>query len=44
LFPSGGQSTEQDVDRLVGFLEVSIAVVVLLLSFLVMRVLALEYS
>jgi hypothetical protein len=31
-------STEEDVDRLVGFLEVAIVVVVLLLAFLVMRV------
>jgi hypothetical protein len=38
LFPSAGQSTEEDVDRLVGFLEVSIVVVVLLLAFLVMKV------
>jgi hypothetical protein len=38
FFPSDGQSTEEDVDRLVGFLEVSIVVVVRLLAFLFMRV------
>jgi hypothetical protein len=38
LFPSAGSSAEEDVDSLVGFLEVVIASVVLLLAFLVMRV------
>jgi hypothetical protein len=38
LNPSARYSAEEDVHRLVGFLEVAIAFVVLLLAFLVMRV------
>jgi hypothetical protein len=38
LLPSAGWSAEEDVDSLVGFLEVVIASVVLLLAFLVVRV------
>jgi hypothetical protein len=38
LDPSAGWSTEEDVHRLVGFLEVAIAFVILLLAFLFMRV------
>jgi hypothetical protein len=38
LLPPAGQSTEEDVDSLVGFLEVVVVSVVLLLAFLVVRV------
>jgi hypothetical protein len=38
LLPSAGWSAEEDVDSLVGFLEVVIASVILLLAFLVVRV------
>jgi hypothetical protein len=38
LLPSAGKSTEEDVDSLVGFLEVVVVSVVLLLAFLVVRV------
>jgi hypothetical protein len=39
LSPSVGKSTEEDVHRLVGLLEVVVALVGLLLAFLVVRVL-----
>jgi hypothetical protein len=38
LLPSAGSSAEEDVDSLVGFLEVAVASVVLLLALLVVRV------
>jgi hypothetical protein len=38
LSPSVGQSAEEDVHRLVGFLEVVVALAGLLLAFLVVRV------
>jgi hypothetical protein len=38
LFPSAGYSAEENVDSLVGFLEVVVASVVLLLALLVVRV------